>query len=213
MTELRIECLALRADAPDVGLALRRGEVAWLPLDSLGKSACLRALKEIGAVSVVSAQRCATMRNPAPPASLLTRKPPIQRLSVAQAAPATPPEDLDARIQQAVDGAVDRLADRLVAALGQAAPKVNEESLSRAVASAVSSALSQQGVSGMGGGGGSQAPRHGGPADPVYIPTGIVSSETTDLQVAAQTTDDGDLAGAASALRKSRTRKTTGTTP
>jgi hypothetical protein len=211
MTELRIECLALRADAPDVGLALRRGEVAWLPLDSLGKSACLRALKEIGAVSVVSAQRCATMRNPAPPASLLTRKPTIQRLSIAQAAPAIPPEDLDARIQQAVDGAVDRLADRLVAALGQAAPKVNEESLSRAVASAVSSALSQQGVLGMGGG--SQAPRHGGPADPVYIPTGIVSSETTDLQVAAQTTDDGDLAGAASALRKSRTRKTTGTTP
>jgi len=211
MTELRIECLALRADAPDVGLSLRRGEVAWLPLDSLGKSACLRALKEIGAVSVVSAQRCATMRNPAPPASRLTRKPPIQRLSVAQSAPAAP-EDLDARIQQAVNGAVDRLADRLVAALGQAAPKVNEESLSRAVASAVSSALSQQGVSGMGGGG-SQAPRHGGPADPVYIPTGIVSSETTDLQVAAQTTDDGDLAGAASALRKSRTRKTTGTTP
>ena len=212
MTELRIECLALHADAPDLGLSLRKGEVAWLPLDSLGKSACLRALKDIGAVSVVSAQRCATMRNHAPPAIRLTRKPQVQRITVApvEQEGSSVPQDLDARIQQAVDGAVDRLANRLVAALGNAsAPKVamDEEVILRAVASAVSSALSRQGV------GGGPVARSGGPADPVYIPSGIVSNETpVDLQVAAQASDAGDLAGAASALRSTRTRKTTGTT-
>jgi hypothetical protein len=130
-----------------------------------------------------------------------------------------PVEELDARIEQAVAGAVDKLADRLVAALGQqrAAPAssapLNEEALSRAVADAVSQVLSQQVGSTLrsGGGSGSRVVVSG-PEEPVYIPSGIVSSETTtDLQVTAQATDAGDLAGAASALRKTRTRKTTGT--
>jgi hypothetical protein len=212
MTELRIECLALRADAPDLGLALRRGEVAWLPLGSLDTSACLRALKNMGAVSVVSAQRCATMRNPAPPASRLTRKPPIKRIPAAAPVAPLAPQDIDARIQQAVDGAVDRLAERLFAALGNApSPKaaLDEEAISRAVSSAVSSVLAQQGAGGTVAG---STPRVAGPADPVYIPTGIVSDTPVDFQVAAQAADAGDLAGAASALRKTRTRKTTGTT-
>jgi hypothetical protein len=120
------------------------------------------------------------------------------------------PQDLDARIEQAVAGAVDKLADRLVAVLGQhtspPAP-LNEQALAQAVASAVSQALAQQAplLSPSVG----SRPRTG-PEEPVYIPTGIVSSETpTDFQVTAQAADAGDLAGAASALRKTRTRKGT----
>jgi hypothetical protein len=120
------------------------------------------------------------------------------------------PQDLDARIEQAVAGAVDKLADRLVAVLGQhtspPAP-LNEQALAQAIASAVSQALAQQAplLSPSAG----SRPRTG-PEEPVYIPTGIVSSETpTDFQVTAQAADAGDLAGAASALRKTRTRKGT----
>jgi hypothetical protein len=123
------------------------------------------------------------------------------------------PQDLDARIERAVAGAVDKLADRLVAVLGQHQPStsppapLNEQALAQAVASAVSQALAQQAplLSPSAG----SRPRTG-PEEPVYIPTGIVSSETpTDFQVTAQAADAGDLAGAASALRKTRTRKGT----
>lgn len=214
MTELRIECLADRAEAPDIGLSLRRGQVAWVPADSLAKSACLRALQEIRAVSVVSLQRCSVMRSPPPPTFRLARKSPVQRVQtntppvVVQGG--VPSEELDARIEQAVSGAVDRLADRLVAVLGQHRPvgaPVNEEALSRAVANAVSQALATTGGVAARAGGGSRVTS--GPEEPVYIPTGIVTSETAaDLQVTAQASDAGDLAGAASALRKSRNRKT-----
>lgn len=214
MTELRIECLADRAEAPDIGLSLRRGQIAWVPADSLAKSACLRALQGIHAVSVVSLQRCSVMRSPPPPTFRLSRKPPAQRVQtnpvpvVVQGG--VPSEELDARIEQAVAGAVDKLADRLVAVLGQhrsAGAPVNEEALSRAVANAVSQALATTGGIALRAGGGSRVAS--GPEEPVYIPTGIVTSETaTDLQVTAQAADAGDLAGAASALRKSRTRKT-----
>jgi hypothetical protein len=206
MTELRIECLVDHADAPDIGLSLRRGQVAWVPLDSLKRSACLRALQNIRAVSVVSAQRC-VMRNPPPPSFRLSRKAAPQR----SPAPAAPPntDDLNARIEQAVAGAVEKLADRLVAALGQSrsvagdSTPLNEEALSRTVANAVAQALAQGGVAPH------RTARAGGPEEPVYIPSGIVPSEAaTDLQVTAQATDAGDLAGAASALRKTRTRKT-----
>lgn len=162
------------------------------------------------------------MRSPPPPSFRLSRKPSLQRVQTNPAPVVVqggvPAEELNARIEQAVAGAVDKLADRLVAALGQhrAAPAgaapLNAEALSQAVADAVSQALSQQ-VGGVlrSGGGGSRVVVSG-PEEPVYIPSGIVSSETaTDIQVTAQATDAGDLAGAASALRKTRTRKTTGT--
>lgn len=222
MSELRIECMADRAEAPDLGLSLRRGQVAWVPADSLTKSACLRALHDIRAVSVVSLQRCSVMRSPPPPTFRLPRKGTAPRVqtNAASVVPqgGVPTEELDARIEQAVSGAVDRLADRLVAVLGQhrSAPTsgtpLNEEALSRAVADAVTQALAQS--VGTYRSGGTSGPRlTSGPEEPVYIPTGIVSSETvTDLQVTAQATDAGDLAGAASALRKSRNRKPTGTT-
>lgn len=215
MTELRIECFADRAEAPDIGLSLRRGQIAWVPADSLTKSACLRALQGIHAVSVVSLQRCSVMRSPPPPTFRLSRKPTVQRVQTNTAPVVVqggvPTEELDARIEQAVAGAVDKLADRLVAVLGQHRPvgaPVNEEALSRAVASAVSQALaSTGGLTSRAGGNGPRVTN--GPEEPVYIPTGIVTSETaTDLQVTAQAADAGDLAGAASALRKSRTRKT-----
>lgn len=222
MTELRVECMADRAELPDLGLSLRRGQVVWVPADSVAKSACLRALRDIHAVSVVSAQRCSVMRSPPPPSFRLSRKPSLQRVQTNPAPVVVqggvPVEELDARIEQAVAGAVDKLADRLVAALGQqrAAPAssapLNEEALSRAVADAVSQVLSQQVGSTLRSGGGGSRVVVSGPEEPVYIPSGIVSSETaTDLQVTAQATDAGDLAGAASALRKTRTRKTTGT--
>lgn len=217
MTELRVECLVDRAEAPDLGLSLRRGQVVWVPPDSLKRSACLRALQGIRAVSVVLSQRC-VMRNPPPPSFRLPRKGAPPRPPAPAAPQGGSPhdvEDLNARIEHAVAGAMERLTDRLVAVLGRPRTVVedvsplNEETLSRAVASAVTQALAQ-GVSG--------APHQparsiSGPAEPVYIPTGIVSSETaTDLQVTAQAADAGDLAGAASALRKTRTRKTTGNT-
>lgn len=221
MTELRVECMADRAELPDLGLSLRRGQVVWVPADSVAKSACLRALRDIHAVSVVSAQRCSVMRSPPPPSFRLSRKPSLQRVQTNPAPVVVqggvPVEELDARIEQAVAGAVDKLADRLVAALGQrAAPAssapLNEEALSRAVTDAVSQVLSQQVGSTLRSGGGGSRVVVSGPEEPVYIPSGIVSSETaTDLQVTAQATDAGDLAGAASALRKTRTRKTTGT--
>lgn len=223
VTELRVECMADRAEMPDLGLSLRRGQVVWVPADSGAKSACLRALRDIRAVSVVSAQRCSAMRSPPPPSFRLARKGTTPRAQTSGPVPVVvqggvPVEELDARIEQAVAGAVDKLADRLVAALGQqrAAPAssapLNEEALSRAVADAVSQALSQQVGSALRSGGGGSRALVSGPEEPVYIPSGIVSSETaTDLQVTAQATDAGDLAGAASALRKTRTRKTTGT--
>ena len=221
MTELRVECMADRAELPDLGLSLRRGQVVWVPADSVAKSACLRALRDIHAVSVVSAQRCSVMRSPPPPSFRLSRKPSLQRVQTNPAPVVVqggvPVEELDARIEQAVAGAVDKLADRLVAARGQrAAPAssapLNEEALSRAVTDAVSQVLSQQVGSTFRSGGGGSRVVVSGPEEPVYIPSGIVSSETaTDLQVTAQATDAGDLAGAASALRKTRTRKTTGT--
>lgn len=221
MNELRIECLTNRAEAPDIGLSLRRGQVAWVPTDSLAKSACLRALHDIRAVSVVSLQRCSVMRSPPPPTFRLPRKGTTLRVQ-PNAAPVAvqagvPSEEIDARIEQAVSGAMDKLTDRLVAVLGQHRPApasgtpLNEEALSRAVADAVTQALAQSGVNyRSGGASGSWA--GAGPDEPVYIPSGIVSSETaTDFQVTAQATDAGDLAGTASALRKSRNRKTTGT--
>jgi hypothetical protein len=216
MTELRVECVADRAELPDLGLSLRRGQVVWVPVDSVAKSACLRALQDIHAVSVVSAQRCSVMRNPPPPSFRLARKgtPRAQANALVPTAVqgGIPVEELDARIQQAVAGAVDKLADRLVAAIGhsRAAPVVassplDEGALSRAVADAVSQVLTQQGGSIKG----AALRVTSGPEEPVYIPTGIVSSETaTDLQVTAQAADAGDLAGAASALRKTRIRKT-----
>lgn len=223
MTELRVECMAERAELPDLDLSLRRGQVAWLPSDSLMKSACLRALRDIQAVSVVLSQRCSVMRSPAPPTFRLSRKGTVSRVQTNAPMPVVvqggvPAEELDARIEQAVAGAVDKLADRLVAVLGQHRPApaggapLNEEALSRAVADAVSQALSQQVGGTLRSGSGASRAIVSGPEEPVYIPSGIVSSETaTDLQVTAQATDAGDLAGAASALRKTRTRKTTGT--
>lgn len=218
MTELRVECLAERAEVPDLGLSLRRGQVVWVPPNSLAESTCLRALRDIRAVSVVSAQRCSNMRNPPPPVFRLPRKrAPQERVkapTVAQSSLST--EEIDARIEQVVAGAVDKLTDRIIAVLGQqrAAPvsttPLNEEAISRAVADAVSQALSQQGDGPVRTGG--VRSLVSGPEEPVYIPSGIVSDGTaTDLQVTAQASDAGDLAGAASALRKSRTRKTQGT--
>lgn len=212
MKEYRVDCFHPIVHLPDLGITLKRGETAWIQEEAL-RSPVLKALRSIGAVSVNEGRRCETMRIPPPPSvriprqtGAVIRKKPLD----ASAPPSAPPEqmrpvsaeEIDAKIERAVD----RMAERLALVLSRAPAQQSGDPalLAQAVSEAVAKSL--QNITLAAGG---VSSRGASSDDPLYIPSGLVSESAGDIPVASAAAESGGLDDAATALRKSRKKTST----
>jgi len=211
MKEYRLDCRHPIVHIPDLQLTLKRGDVVWLGEEAL-KSTVLQALCAIGAVSVNTGRSCSDMRSAPPPSVRIPRQTGAvvrkNKPVVEEVAPPPQPQrevsgdDLDARIEKAVDRMAERLAQVLsrVPAQQSGDPAI----LAQVVSDAVARSLQNIGVAA-----GGVSSKRVSADEPIYIPTGLVSESMGDLPVASAASEAGGLDDAATALRKSRKKTST----
>jgi hypothetical protein len=114
------------------------------------------------------------------------------------------PQQAEQLATQAASKAAEMVAQKVVQqvvdSVGPTQPQGNED-LEAKIQRAVAAALAAQGGN-IGAGGSSHT--FGGPEEPVFIPTGIVQDDASELKVSSTTSSSGDLDDAAKALRALR---------
>ena len=189
MKEARIECRCAEYTLSDLKVRVRRGDVVWVSEDAARSSHELRVAVRSGALTVVYTRRCTMHRSPPPPNVRMPRMTRPTRDLGAEPAPAAAAVIDPAALEDAVAKGVAKALEGLLAA-GVVVPAQG----GRVAASAIPAFL--------------PAP------EPVYIPSGLVPIEAqATVTVASTQSESGDMEAAAAALKATRRRKTTPTTP
>jgi hypothetical protein len=207
----------------DLKLLVLRGIPRWIPETDYQRSIVLRELIRRGDITFSRRQRSRVSKPPqkarvhsarmSRPSKEQRRLPPVESVEMT-------PEQLQALLhktaQDAAQGAVKALLPTLNAVLAnqqvkpdpvEVAPAPDmadlEDRVGRAVEKALGGALVHR-VSGSPSGTTGAL----GPADPLFIPTGIVSQDPSDvISVQSKASESGSLGDAAEALRKLRKEK------
>ena len=200
----------------DLKIKVYPGTPVWLDPQVAKGSICLEQLARLGKLKVSQGQRCAVSKDPPRVpyrAGRMSRpnKGGMQKpFSANNPHPASPQPQAGISTQeaenlatQAAAKAAAMVADKVVAQVVQSVGKAppQEEDLEAKIQRAVAAALASQGLQGSTGAGGGT---YGGPEEPVFIPTGIVQDDASELKVSSSTSSSGDLDDAAKALRALR---------
>jgi hypothetical protein len=218
--------LRVDADKPtpiqDLGITVGPGPV-WIEQDDLERSTCLQALIRLGHVRVSSNPRCRVSKDP-PKAKVHT---------VAQSRPSKTPrhntihhttseivkegvtaeqaqEMVNKAASDAAAQAIAAMTSQMQALLANATPSAAPAGIEQVVQQAVSQALASAQVTRTGPALTGDGPDLvvNGPEEPLFIPTGIVRSDTESLTVQSDSSADaGGLDDAASALKALRKKK------
>jgi hypothetical protein len=214
------------ADKPtpiqDLGITVGPGSV-WIEQEDLERSTCLQALIRLGQVRVSSSPRCRVSKDPPKKAKVHTvgmsrpsKVPRSQTIHKTTHHKTTEVIKEGVTAEQAQDmvnkAASDAAAQAIAAVTAQfqqmmerSLPNPNPEGISEAVERAVAQVLEthRPGPSSAFVGSGVN-----GPEEPLYIPTGIIRSDTESLEVQSDSSADaGGLDDAATALKALRKKK------
>ncbi len=217
--------LRVDADKPtpieDLGITVGPGPV-WIEQEDFKRSTCLQTLIRLGKVRVSSSQRCRVSQDP-------PNKPKVHTVGLSR--PSKVPrhntvhhttkevvregvtaEQAQAMVNKAAaDGAAQAIAAmtaQLQGIIGQANQPA--AALEQVVEQAVSQALASAQITRTGPALTGDGPDLvvNGPEEPLFIPTGIVRSDTENLTVKSDSSADaGGLDDAASALKALRKKK------
>lgn len=226
--------MSMRVDADkptpiqDLGITVGPGPV-WIEQEDLNRSTCLQALIRLGQVRVSSTPRCRVSQDPPKKAKIHTvgmsrpsKVPRSQTVHKTTHHTTTEVVKEGVTAEQAQDmvnkAASDAAAQAIAAMTSQMQNFIAQSSAGEAkpgieqiVQQAVSQALASAQISPSG-----SAPLSGssadlvvnGPEEPLFIPTGIVRSDTESLTVQSDSSADAEgLDDAASALKALRKKK------
>ena len=209
MMEAQIKCLCAGYCIDDLGLDLTMGQVVYLPEEKARASAELRHATKVRAVEVRWGSRCKVSKAPAPP--WLKRKPrtfPASESSVSRA-------EIEQQVKEVARREVgeslrDIIREELQQALRSTPRPVTLSAASSvdtaAIVGAVRAALGTAPVDGA-----VPGPRTPKVSDePLFIPTGIVPTETKGaIEIPSATSSGDEVADTAAALKaaRGRTRK------
>lgn len=223
--------MSLRVDADkptpiqDLGITVGPGPV-WIEQEDLQRSTCLQTLIRLGHVRVSSNPRCRVSKDPPKPKVHtvgMSRPSKVPRAHVSHTTTHHTTSEVikegvtAEQAQEMVNKAAAEGASQAIAAMtaqlqgiiGQASQPT--AAIEQVVQQAVSQALASAQISRSG-----PAPLSGssddlvvnGPEEPLFIPTGIVRSDTENLKVQSDSSADaGGLDNAASALKALRKKK------
>jgi hypothetical protein len=198
----------------DLKLVVSAQVPVWITWEQKRASTCLRRLEALGHVRVSQGERSREEKPPPRPRAQHVRLSRPQN----KAPPPEPPEqtftkaDLDAAVAQAATQASRQTAamflDQVKALFPSMAPvptapaPLDTGAIEAAVAKALANATlaTPARISAA-----SAAPRD--PSEPLFIPTGIVGNDDTELTIEAESTEDAGLADAADQLKKLRRSK------
>lgn len=199
----------------DLKLRVYPGTPTWVEPEVANGSHCLAQLVRLGKLKVSQGQRCAVAKDPSRVpyrAGRMSRpnKGGMQKpFGGGQQQPPKPqptgmtPQEAEQLATQAAAKAAELVAQKVVQqvvdSVGVAQPQGNDD-LEAKIQRAVAAALAAQGGSVSGGSSGTFT----GPEEPVFIPTGIVQDDASELKVSSSTSSSGDLDDAAKALRALR---------
>lgn len=190
MTEARVECLCTTYNIPELGLELRKGDVAWVTEGRARTSEELAIAKRAGAITVRWEERCIVSRSPTPP--FLKRRPAVPPFATPAAAPVVDHTEVASKTAEALRDVVrQELQEVLKGFVGQ---KLDADAIGAAVRQALAPA----------GRGDVRAPVIGSDA-PVFIPTKITSDDTkTSINVTTETSVSSSVEDAAAMLKAAR---------
>lgn len=199
----------------DLKLRVYPGTPTWVEPEVARSSHCLAQLVRLGKLKVSQGQRCTVAKDPPKVpyrAGRMSRpnKGGMQKpFGGGQHPPPKPqtagmtPQEAEQLATQAAAKAAEMVAQKVVQqvvdSVGASQPQGNDD-LEAKIQRAVAAALAAQGGSVSGGSSGTFA----GPEEPVFIPTGIVQDDASELKVSSSTSSSGDLDDAAKALRALR---------
>lgn len=209
--EFRLDATGDPVEVKDLGIVVGPDPV-WVSRGDLEASDCARALIRIGKIRLSKTPRTRVARKPQPkrpmPPSVVRSRP--NGRSAPKKAPPAPQVSL-AEAQKMAQRAAEEAAQMAVSALGPMILSVRDNpNLDNRIEDAISRALgSVRFASPSGEGSVGSSPSGSGPAlaEPVYIPSGIVSAESESLKVKSESTEGGGLSDAASALKALRKKK------
>jgi hypothetical protein len=204
-------------------LVVRAGVPVWITWEQKRASTCLRRLEGLGHVRVTPGEQARSERPPQKPkAQAVHLSRPQRRPTRVPPAPETfTKEQLDAAVNQAAAKASKQTAAAIMGQLKDLLPSASPapepasvpvaqetSGLEERVEAAVEKALSKATfVAPSAPSGGSSKPKSSGPEEPLFIPTGIVGTDDTELSVKSESSEDDGLADAAAQLKKLRQKK------
>ena len=224
--------MSLRVDADkptpieDLGITVGPGPV-WIEQEDFKRSTCLQALIRLGKVRVSSSQRCRVSQDPPKPKpakvhtvglsrpSKVPRHNTIHHTTKEVVKEGVTAEQAQEMVNKAAaEGAAQAIAAmtaQLQGIVGQTNAGPPTAAIEQVVQQAVSQALASAQISRSGPAtlsGSSDDLVINGPEEPLFIPTGIVRSDTESLKVQSDSSADaGGLDDAASALKALRKKK------
>jgi len=209
MMEARVKCLCPDYRLAELGLVLHFGDVVYVPADKARLSTELQLAEKVRAVEVRWGSRCEVSKSPVPP--WLKRK--NRTFTTPEPTPVNH-EDLERRAKEAARQEVgetirDVVREEIQAALRSAGVSGQAPVDTSAIVDAVRSALAGVTVP-QSRPQKSAATSEVSEAEPVFIPTGIVPTETKGaIEVPSETTSGADVADSSAALKaaRGRTRK------
>lgn len=191
MTEARVECLCTTYNIPELGLELRKGDVAWVAEGRARTSEELAIAKRAGAISVRWEERCTVSRSPTPP--FLKRRPAVPSFASPAAAPVVDHAEVASKTAEALRDVVRQELQEALKGLS-----VGQKTDVDAIGAAVRQALAGAGRGDV------RAPVIGSDA-PVFIPTKITSDDTkTSINVTTETSGSSSVEDAAAMLKAAR---------
>ena len=193
----------------DLKLRINPGTPTWVEMDVASRSMCLAQLVRIGKLKVSIGKRCAVSKDPTRVpyrAGRMSRpnKGGMQK-PFGSAAPPAPkpqatgmtPQEATALAEQAATKAAALVATTVVQQVLQQVASAPQDDLEAKIQRAVAAALASQGVQGSSG-------LAAGPEEPIFIPTGIVQEDASELNINSSTSSSGGLDEAAKALKALR---------
>jgi hypothetical protein len=217
------------ADKPtpiqDLGISVGPGPV-WIEQEDLERSTCLQALIRLGQVRVSSSPRCRVSKDPPKKAKIHTvgmsrpsKEPRSQIIHktthhkttevVKEGVTAEQAQDMvNKAARDAAAQAIAAMTEQMQSFIAQSNVGEARPGIEQIVQQAVSQALqsTRPGSPTLSGGGDVLVVN--GPEEPLYIPTGIIRSDTESLEVQSDSSADaGGLDDAATALKALRKKK------
>jgi hypothetical protein len=205
----------------DLKIVVSSSVPVWITWDQRRASTCLRRLEALGHVRVSQGERSREEKPPQRPRAQHVRLSRPQRQvppTPPAPTPAASPEqtftkaDLDAAVAEAAAKASQQTAamlmEQMKALMPQAAPAPAPASVdAETIQVAVEKALENKALVAPSGSVAAHKSPSRAPDEPLFIPTGIVGNDDTELTIEAESTEDAGLADAAAQLKKLRKRK------
>lgn len=201
---------------PDIKIVVSAQVPVWITWEQKRASTCLRRLEALGHVRVSQSERSREEKPPGRPRAQHVR---LSRPRHTTPPPPPPPEqtftkaDMEAAVAQAAAKASQQTAamfmEQMKALMPATAPAaaVPASVDASAIQAAVEKALENKVVAAPSGSSSSSRSTPRDPDEPLFIPTGIVGDDETELTIEAESTEDAGLADAAAQLKKLRKQK------